>query len=139
MRVVIDTNILISGLISSSGPPAKIINALLKGDIIPVMSEATIAELEAVLQRPRLKLYFSRAGVNPALFLADFHKVAQLATPHPVSTSIRDEKDRPFLELMASSPAPEFLITGDKDFEGQQYRNVPVISASLFVDMLRKP
>ncbi len=138
MRVVIDTNILVSGLISSSGPPAKIINALFKGDLIPVMSEATFAELEAVLQRPRLQSYFTRAGVNPALFLADFHKVAQFVTPRPVSTSIRDEKDRPFLELMASSPTPEFLITGDKDFEDQRYRNVPVISASLFMDMLRK-
>ena len=39
---------------------------------------------------------------------------------------------------MASNPAPEFLITGDKDFEDQRYRNVPVISASLFVDILRK-
>jgi hypothetical protein len=139
VRVVIDTNILISGLISSSGPPAKIVNALLKGDLIPVMSEATLAELEAVLRRPRLQPYFTRAGVNPALFLADFHKVAQFVTPRPVSTPIRDEKDRPFLELMASNPVPEFFVTGDKDFEEQRHQNVPVISASLFVDMLRKP
>jgi len=138
VRVVIDTNILVSGLISSSGPPAKIINASLKGDLIPIMSEATFAELEAVLQRPKLQPYFTRTGVNPALFLSDFHKVVQFVTPRSVSTSIRDEKDRPFLELMASNPAPEFLITGDKDFEDQRYRNMPVISASLFVGMLRK-
>ncbi|MEK7223500.1 MAG: putative toxin-antitoxin system toxin component, PIN family [Pseudomonadota bacterium] len=54
MRVIIDTNVLVSGLISRSGPPAQIINAVLRGEIVPVMSDVTFAELEEVLHRPRL-------------------------------------------------------------------------------------
>jgi hypothetical protein len=42
VRVVIDTNVLVSGLISRSGPPARIVNAVLRGEIVPVMSEATL-------------------------------------------------------------------------------------------------
>ncbi|TAJ08565.1 MAG: putative toxin-antitoxin system toxin component, PIN family [Nitrospirae bacterium] len=49
MRVIVDTNIIVSGLISSSGPPAKIVNALLQGLLIPVLSPDTLAELETVL------------------------------------------------------------------------------------------
>ncbi len=136
MRVVVDTNILVSGLLSSSGPPAKIVSAILKGTLIPVMSEATFAELEDVLQRPRLQPLFTRAGVNSSLFLADLQKLAHVVKPHVVPDTIRDEADRPFLELMASRPAPQFLITGDKDFEQDRYQGVPVISASWFVKLI---
>ena len=52
MRVVLDTNILVSGLITSTAPPAQILNALRDGRLVAVMSEATLAELAAVLQRP---------------------------------------------------------------------------------------
>ena len=56
MRVIVDTNIIVSGLISSSGPPAKIVNALLQGLLIPVLSPDTLAELEAVLIMFPLKM-----------------------------------------------------------------------------------
>lgn len=111
MRVVVDTNVLVSGLLSSSGPPAKIVNAILTGTLIPVMSEATLAELEDVLFRPRLQPLFARAGLNSSLFLADMRKLAHLVKPQGAPDTIRDEADRPFLELMASRPASEFLIT----------------------------
>ncbi|MBI3603037.1 MAG: putative toxin-antitoxin system toxin component, PIN family [Nitrospirae bacterium] len=133
MRVIVDTNIIVSGLISSSGPPAKIVNALLQGLLIPVLSPDTLAELEAVLMRPRLQALFSRAGVEAEEFLAEFHRLAEIIESEPVDILVRDEKDRIFLELAATRPPVDFLITGDKDFERQQYAGVPVISATLFV------
>ena len=136
MRVVVDTNVLVAGLISASGPPAKIVNAILKGTLIPVMSEATFAELEDVLQRSRLQPLFTRAGVNSSSVLADLRNLAHFVKPRVASDTIRDETDRPFLELMASRPAPQFLITGDKDFERERYQGVPVISASRFVELV---
>lgn len=133
MRVIVDTNVFVSGLISTSGPPAKIVDALLRGSIIPVMSRATLAELQDVLQRPRLQPLFARAGVSPSRFVADLVQVAQIVRPVPLEASIRDEKDRPFLELAGSRPAVDFIITGDKDFVERRYAEVPVISATLFV------
>lgn len=65
MRVIVDTNIWVSGLISDRGAPARVVDAVLKGDIVPVMSEATFAELEDVLHRPSLQVYFRRASVTP--------------------------------------------------------------------------
>lgn len=49
MRVIIDTNILISGLISKNGAPSKIINGVLQAQLVPVCSLATLAELEDAL------------------------------------------------------------------------------------------
>lgn len=94
MRIIIDTNIFISGLISKKGAPSKIINAVLQGWLIPVVSQITLAELINVLQRPRLQI----------------------------------------INLAATIPQPDFIVTGDKDFTEKSYFNVPVISATMFVN-----
>jgi len=133
VRVIIDTNILVSGLISEQGAPAKIVDAMLQGQIIPVMSTVTFQEVKDVLSKPRLQVYLERSGVVTQEFLADLEKVAEFIQPSPTNISIRDEKDRPFIELAATIPQPEYIITGDKDFEQERYYGVPVISASLFV------
>ena len=133
MRVIIDTNILVSGLISRSGPPARIVNAVLRGDIIPVMSDATFAELEEVLHRPRLQPYFRDSRITPFQLLTALRIVAEFLKPGHSRQRMRDPADRPFVELAATQPAPDFILTGDKDFEQNHYHGVPVISASLFV------
>jgi putative PIN family toxin of toxin-antitoxin system len=139
VRVVIDTNVLVSGLISPTGPPAQIINALQRGRLVAVMSEATFAELDAVLRRPHLQPYFTRARVTPTALLAELRLQADIVTPVSSALPIRDERDRPFLELMAAHPPPRWFITGDKDFEAHQYGGVPVVSASVFAELLKKP
>ena len=133
MRVIVDTNIIVSGLISPAGPPGKIVDALLQGFLVPVMSPATLAELHAVLSRPRLRRLFERAGIEATEFLDEFREFAEIIEPEPVDIPVRDENDRIFLELAGTRPPADFLITGDQDFERQQYADVPVISAALFV------
>ena len=66
-------------------------------------------------------------------FLADFRELAEMIEPDPIDIPVRDENDRIFLELAATHPSVDFLITGDQDFERQQYADVPVISPALFV------
>jgi len=138
VRAIIDTNVLVSGLISPSGPPSKIIDAILRGDIIPVMSPATFAELEDVLHRPQLQRYFRRAKLTPFQLLSQLHTVAEIAAPKKASSRIRDEKDRAFIELAATRPPVDFLVTGDKDFDQATYEDVTVISASLFAELLAR-
>jgi len=65
VRVVLDTNIIVSGLMSLTNPPAQILNAVRTGQVVAVMSAATLAELEDVLQRPAVRRYFRHAAVTP--------------------------------------------------------------------------
>ena len=101
MRVIVDTSIIVSGLISPTGPPGKIVDALLQGFLVPVMSQATLAELEAVLMRPRLRTLFEHAGVEAMNFLAEFRELAEIVVPDLTDIPVRDENDRIFLELAA--------------------------------------
>jgi len=136
VRVVLDTNIFVSGLLSAAGPPARILQAVLQRRLIPVMSSDTFAELEAVLRRPKLQRAFTRAGVNITSFLETIQAEVQIVDPHPTNTPLRDAHDRPFIDLMATTPPPEYFVTGDKDFEASHYSGVPVISAAEFARML---
>lgn len=136
MRVVLDTNVLVSGLLSAVGPPARIVQALLQRRIIPIMSAATFAELEAVVRRPKLQPAFARAGVNLEDFLTTVHAQAQFVDPVSTKLPIRDEHDRPFLDVMATPPKPQYLVTGDRDFEFSDYSGVPVLSAAEFARLL---
>jgi predicted nucleic acid-binding protein len=101
MRLIIDTNIFVSGLLNREGAPGKILDSVLYGDLIAVMSDTTFNELSEVLNRPRLAPYFKKANAKP-------------------------------VELAATPPKPDFLITGDKDFEEKRYAGVKVISANQF-------
>ena len=138
MRVVLDTNIFVSGLLSAAGPPARIIQAVLQRRLIPVMSPETFAELEAVLRRPKLQRAFTRAGVDVTTFLATLHAEVQFVDPHPTNPPLRHAQHRPFLDLMATTPPPQYFVTGDKDFEASHYSGVPVISAAEFARLLTR-
>jgi hypothetical protein len=134
MRVIIDTNILISGLISKKGAPSKIINAVLQGRLVPVCSQVTLAELADVLLRPHLLIFFQRAGVSPVEFIETFKQLAEMIEVVPQVLQMGDVKDQPFVDLAATVPPPDFIITGDKDFTEKRYFDVPVISATVFVE-----
>ena len=138
MRVVLDTNSIVSGLMSVTSPPAQILNAVRVGQVVAVMSDATFAELEHVLHRPAVQRYFTHTTITPAAFLAELRVQADLVIPIPNTVPIRDARDRVFLDLLTTEPPPQYFVTGDKDFEASQYSGVPVISAAAFARLLSR-
>jgi len=123
---------------SLTGPPAQILDALRAGQIVAIMSKATLAELEDVLQRPAVQRYFTHTRITPATFLADLRVQADLVIPVPSTIAFRDERDRLFLDLLTTQPPPQYFVTGDKDFETPYYSGVPVISAVEFAALLTR-
>jgi uncharacterized protein len=76
--------------------------------------------------------------VNPATFIATVRAVAHFVMPQPTRTPLRDERDRIFLDLMATHPPPQYFVTGDQDFDASHYSGVPVVSAAVFVKLLKQ-
>ena len=138
MCIVLDTNIIVSGLMSLTSPPAQILNAVRVGQVVAVMSDATFAELEHVLHRPAVQRYFTHTTITPAAFLADLRVQADLVIPIPSMLPIRDARDRVFLDLLTTEPPPQYFVTGDKDFKASQYSGVPGISAATFARLLSR-
>ena len=114
MRVVIDTNVLVSGLAYPAGTPGRIVAAWQRGELELVLSRHLLAELARVLPRLNHRLNWSDAD------LLDFLDVlalrADVVEPGEVSAgTARDTDDLPVLGTLLAAPA-RYMITGDRDF-----------------------
>ena len=112
MRLVLDTNILISVLLFRRGSLRWILGAWESGQIVPLRSAPTISELVRVLSYAKFNLNGEQVERLVATYLhwAEVVDVPEgLEVPTP-----RDSNDRPFLELALAGNA-EALVTGDDD------------------------
>ncbi len=87
MRVIVDTNVFVSGLINPGGAPGVIVDAVLDGRITPVFSAETLAELSDVLMRPRLQRFFRRAAIEPQALLDRLADVGTFAARGDVAAA----------------------------------------------------
>ena len=133
MRVVLDTNVLVSGLISPNGPPADILRLLETRPIVPCFNEVLLNEYRKVLARPRFELRADRV----TRLLQRFEAVGELIVAEPVSGEFPDPKDAPFLEVALSAHA-DFLVTGNlRHFPARLRQGVAVVSPREFIEALR--
>lgn len=110
-RIVLDTNILISGLLLSSCKPQQVFDVVTQNHTL-LMSESTLAEIVKTFIRPKFDKYVSLA--TRLAFIASFKQKAEIIKINESITDCRDPKDNKFLELAVSGNA-DVLITGDYD------------------------
>jgi putative PIN family toxin of toxin-antitoxin system len=105
--VVLDTNVLVSALLSKLGNPAKIYQMFLLGTLEVVVSTDMLVEYRDVLHRPRLNI----AAVDADEVLAAVRQYGQIIYPVPSTDSMLDEDDRVFYDTAKAAGA--YLITGN--------------------------
>ena len=113
LRVVIDTNVLVSALVFKSGALAALREAWQSGDCVPVVSRATTEELLTVLRYPKFAL---GAVERESILIAYLPYCETLPDPRTrvKLPQCRDEDDQIFL-LLAVAGKVDALITGDRD------------------------
>ena len=133
MIVVVDTNVLVSGLLSPFGPPAQIVQMIACGDLCLCFNAAILSEYEAVLGRSRFR--FSLDAVEE---LVEYIRTSGvLVSPRPLPAPLPDPDDEMFLEV-AKSGAAECLVTGNlRDFPEDRRCGVRVLSPREFIDFFR--
>ena len=107
MLVVLDTNILVSALLSPFGPPARVLDLALGGDIRLAFDDRLMAEYREVLARPK----FGFAPEDVATVLAYLEANGERVTARPLPDALPDADDLPFLEVAAQAEA--VLVTGN--------------------------
>jgi predicted nucleic acid-binding protein len=135
MRLVVDTNVLVAGILSASGPPGWIVEALLSGEIEPVLDAGIRAEYEDVLRRPELSLDPER--VAAVLDVIDAFGLEAVVPPWP--EPLPDSDDAPFLAVAAWVGCP--LVTGNmRHFPARARRGAAVLTPRQLVDdFARRP
>jgi putative PIN family toxin of toxin-antitoxin system len=129
---VIDTNVLVSALLSNNNEAAtvQIIGRLIAGEIIPAYSKEIVSEYREVLNRKRFK--FDTETVDYLLSAIDRYGI--LVEPSPTGSVLPDMKDLPFYEVvMEKRDDDAYLVTGNlKHFPKKPF----IVTARQMIDIL---
>src|SRR5260370_37494348 len=135
MRLILDTNILISALLSPLGAPAKLLDAWERKRFSLVACDALIAELRDVAGRPFFRARL-RASVAE-LLAAGIRDFSLFCRDLPAGPIAPDPKDSYLLALAAASQA-EVLVTGDKELLSlKRHKSTRLITPAAMIDLLQ--
>jgi putative PIN family toxin of toxin-antitoxin system len=135
MRVVLDTNVLVSGLLSATGPPGWIVEAVLAGDLDLAIDMAIREEYAEVLKRPEFR--FPASHVEMLLSTIDRVALWVAAAP-PWPVPLPDPDDEPFLAVAAATGS--VLVTGNaRHFPASSRRGVVVLTPRELKERFRRP
>jgi putative PIN family toxin of toxin-antitoxin system len=107
VRIVLDTNVIVSGLLSESGPPAQILDLCIAGDVQMAVDARIVAEYETVLARAEFG--FDPSDVQHFLSVLNH---AEHVVGVPIPLTFPDAGDLPFIEV-AVAAAVDAIVTGN--------------------------
>lgn len=138
LKAVIDTNVFVSGLLSRTGPPARVIDAWREGEFLLVVSPAIVEEIRRVLTSPRIRDGFS---VRPADAAALVELLEEEALLVPGLTQVngavpRDPADEKSLAC-ACDAAADLIVSGDRHLlDLVTFRGIPILAVRTFLERL---
>ena len=137
LRVVFDSNIVLSTLVFPNGRLAPLREIWRQGDVVPLVCKATAEEMLRVLAYPKFRLTTKEQEALLADYLP-YCETVVLPDPLPSVPVCRDPHDIVFLHLAVAAKA-DWLVTGDayllaaaKDF------SIPIVQADAFLSNFRK-
>jgi len=135
MRVVLDTNILISGLLWS-GPPRQILDAARRGEIELFTTQTLLDELADVLGREKFVTRLEQADVSSDTLVTGFRALATLVEPQNIPPTILDDPDDDAVLACAVASKATGIVSGDSHLlKLAKFSNIPILTAP---DLLRQ-
>lgn len=135
MRVVLDTNVLISGLLSSKGAPGRILDAWRVGHFELVVGDALIDEFKRVCAYPKLAPYLTSADVGTLINRLRAAECWLSALPR---VRVSTDADDNFLLAMAQASRADYLVTGDHAglLAIGHIGRTQIVTAAIFVSLI---
>lgn len=134
MRVVLDTNVLVSAFLKPQSKPAKILRLILQGKLDIVISAPILSEYDDVLTRPK----FNLEPLRTRTILSIMRSIGVNAPAFSETIQLPDEKDAPFLEAALATNA-DVLITGNMRHFPEAFRKgQTVMSPADFLNRIGK-
>ena len=135
MRVLLDTNIWISGLLWG-GNPRRIIQLAISKQIVLYSSKLLIEELQTTLAYPKLQRRLEKLAITAEELLVEVARITQLCQPVTISDlpQLRDSKDKIVLETAVSVPV-EVIVSGDEDLLIlREFQDIPILTTKQFLE-----
>jgi putative PIN family toxin of toxin-antitoxin system len=131
IRVVLDTNIIVSALLQPLGPPAQVLVLAIGGSIQLCISGSVYAEYEEVISRPRFRL---REGIT-ADALHTIREKGLWVRPTEAIIACSDPDDDIFLECAHAAQA-NYLVTGNLKHFPTSWAGTQIVTARRLLDII---
>jgi putative PIN family toxin of toxin-antitoxin system len=129
MDIVADTNVLVAGLLSPFGACGEIVRMVSAGELRLSFDARILSEYNEVLRRPKFGFEEERV----AAFLDYIVYRGRAVAPSPLSQSLSDPDDEPFLEVALAGQAVCVVTGNQKHFPAERCQGVKVISPDEFL------
>lgn len=134
MKIVLDTNVVVSGLLCPFGPSGEVVRIVVSGELQLCYDARILSEYEEVLLRP--KFSFTSADVYDLLEQIEACGFAVAAKP--LAERLPDPDDEPFLEVALAGEA-RYLVTGNlKHYPAKKRQDILVVSPRELLEVYRK-
>ena len=131
MRVVLDSNIVVSALLWG-GLPYRLLQLAVAGEIELLTSPALLAELADVLGRTHLAPRIASQNMSPEQLLAQYQSFAQLVSPDSVPAVIAADPDDDEVLAYAVAGHADLIVSGDRHLHslGGSYSGIAIVRAA---------
>ena len=131
MRIVLDTNLLVSGVISKLGLPRQLLDAARANVFELCTSEVLLAELLEVLSRAKFAARLMQAGLTPEGVVDEVRRIAVVVSPTSVPRVIVKDADDDHVLAAALAGGVDLIASGDKKhvLPLGSYQGIPIVTA----------
>lgn len=138
MRLVLDTNIVISGLLWH-GPPGNLIDTARTGAITLLTSAALLDELRGVLHRDKFSSQLRARGLEPAELFEGYAALAAMVQPADIAPAVaKDPADDAVLACALAARA-EVVVSGDAHLLNlKSYQGIHIINAAAALERIAR-
>ncbi len=138
LRLVLDTNIVVAGLLWN-GPPRRLIEWAIEGEAIEFFSsQVLLDELAHTLGYPKFSARIERFGTSIAALVAQYSALVLLATPTSVPRVVANDADDDHVIAAAVAARAEWIVTGDRKhlLPIGSHQGIAIVTAREVVDRI---
>ena len=135
-RVLLDTNQLVSSLLSTHGLQGRLLDAWRRREFVLVVAPGQIDEVAEVLRRPKIARTYPIAPADREAFL-ELLRTESLLLPHGAAPGVCRDPDDDALLGCAAAGGAEYLVSGDRDLlVVRRHAGVTILTAREFLTLL---
>jgi putative PIN family toxin of toxin-antitoxin system len=135
MRIVADTNTVLSGLLWQ-GPPRRLLDLARERALTLCTSATLLAELAEVIARDKFARQVLAAGLSPAELVQDYERLAEIMKPEPLPTPVSRDPDDDHVLACAIAAQANLIVSRDKDLlDLHEHQGIPIV---LVADALQR-
>jgi putative PIN family toxin of toxin-antitoxin system len=138
LRLVLDTNVVVAGLLWS-GPPRRLIELAIEGEALQLFSSAVLLdEISHALGYPKLAGRLRAFGTSMEALVSQYTALVSLVTPTSVPRVVASDADDDHVIAVAIAARAELIVTGDRRhlLPIGSHRGIAIVTAREVVDRL---